>query len=141
MESSITLTAVPRKGRGRPAIVFDNKQVQHFLSDFWSLREASMAHPVLETIFTGASRLQSERQGSTRPLSASLIYKLLRQCDIITSENISGCFRSERSKSTIARYAGAARVASMFIWREIERRPSWRVQGEGYESDYLFPPI
>jgi hypothetical protein len=113
-----------RKGRGRPALAHDNQRVQAFVSGFHTVRELADCRPQIDHIFTGASLLQTEGQGSTRPMSKLRLFLALRRCDTITSkavaEALGGC-----PQATAVRYAALARVASKAIEQCLERHPDW----------------
>lgn len=88
---------------------------------YWNLRDAVKAHPYLDDIFSGASWMQPASQKSKRPLYAPALFQMLSCCQVISSKNTSLCLDGRRSKATVGRYTGAARVASLFIRRELEK--------------------
>lgn len=147
--SSMTTTDTKlKKRRGRPTKSLDNSYVQNLLQSFWNMRDAFENFPQLEDIITGVTRLQTEGQGSTRPMPRYRLYRLLSLCDVITSVRIASLLPQGYHQSTVARYTLAARVASAAIQREIERRPNWAEAAQPdspFESElldeHLFAPI
>lgn len=111
-----------RRGRGRPALVHDNRRVQECLSDYPTLEEFLGEHPRMDDVLTGAVRAQTTGHTATRPLPKKTLFVLLSGLPVIstsaTSEALRWCGYCE---TTIKRYAQAARMASLFISRELDR--------------------
>ena len=108
--------------RGRPAVALDNRRVSAYLSNFTTLSELTGLHPSMGDIFTGVSRLQTEGQGSTRPLSRRQLFHVLSMCDHITADAVAQAL-GDVSLRHAQRYAGHARVASKAIARLLDQRP------------------
>jgi hypothetical protein len=118
--------AGPRRGRGRPALAYDNKRVRAFLQMYDTLPELVRSFVVLDDVFTGAAAAQSEGQASTRPLSKHRIFAVLAHCGSISTREVEDALRwQDYSRTAIARYAAAARTASMVIARLLDQAPHW----------------
>lgn len=113
-----------RRGRGRPALVHDNRRVRDFMSVYCTPGEAVEDFPWLGHVLTGTVYLQTEGQASTRPLSKWSLFLALQLCDAISTEDVAVAIGQDYSRATIARYTATARVASKAIERELDRRPS-----------------
>lgn len=111
--------------KGRPSVALDNRRVSAYLSNFTTLSELIGLHPSIDDIFTGVSRLQTEGQGSTRPLSRRQLFHVLSVCDHITVKAVADVLGKETPghSRTAQRYAGHARVASKAIARLLDQRP------------------
>lgn len=123
-------SATPRR-RGRPTISLDNRRVRAFMSEHLSLSKLMEAHPVMDDVFTGAVRLQTEGEQHDRALSRRRVFRVLRFCDVIetatVAEVLTSGFEPVRGRSTIARYFGAARVTANAINRLLDLNPEWQV--------------
>lgn len=116
----------PRRGRGRPALAYDNNRVQAFVITYGTLPALVEALPVLDDVLTGAAAAQTEGQASTRPLSKHCIFAVLVGCDTIGTQNVGEALRwKDYSRAAIARYTAATRTASMVIARLLDQYPAW----------------
>lgn len=120
-ECTTVLSAPAPARRGRPAILFDNRRVQTFMSSFDSYLDLIEAHPLLEDVFTGASRLQTEGEDHDRPLRRARLFYGLQANEVLTSASFSGLY----SRSASARYFAAARVISRQTSRLLDQHPAW----------------
>lgn len=123
-QANTQLEGFVRSGtRGRPAIAHDNRRVRAYLSGFATLSEVTEMHPSMDDVFVGVSRLQTEGQRSTRPLSRRTLFHILSVCDTITTATVAEAMGSAPDDRHARRYAGHARVASQAIARLLEQRP------------------
>lgn len=106
-------------------MTLDNRRVSAYLSTFATLSELTGLHPSMDDIFTGVSRLQTEGQGSTRPLSRRQLFHVLSMCDHITAD---AAAQGDVSLRHAQRYAGHARVASKAIARLLDQRHGWKLR-------------
>lgn len=120
----------PRR-RGRPTINLDNRRVRAFISEHLSLSKLMEAYPVLDDVFSGAVRLQTDGEQHDRPLQRRRLFHVLRSCEVIetaaVAEVLATGFEPVRGRSTIARYFGAARVTANAISRLLDLNPEWEV--------------
>jgi len=116
-------TATPTKAKGRPTTVHCNRRVRAYLSEFTTLRELTEMHPSMDDIFVGVSRLQTEGQRSTRPLSTSKLFHILSTCEQISTATVAEAMASTPDDRSVQRYTGHARVASKAIERLLDQRP------------------
>lgn len=115
--------------RGRPAVTFDNTRVRAFLSSFdylFGLKGrrygAGDVHLSIGDIFVGVSRLQTDGQASSKPLSTGRLFHILSHCDRISTAAVTEV-APELGERQVRRYAGHARVASKAIARLLAQRP------------------
>ncbi len=112
----------PNRGRGRPALVHDNRRVQNFLLNFDSLSDLSEVHPAMGDIFAGVGMAVSEGDTAQYGICRSRIYNLLTGCTVISTSTFSEALAyAKYSAATIKRYTLAARTASVHIARELGR--------------------
>lgn len=112
----------PKRGRGRPALVHDNSLVQKFISEFPTAAAFLEEHPRMDDVLTGAARAQTAGHTATRPLSKGSLFGLLRLLPAISTVAVGDALqRHGYCATTIKRYAQAARTASVFIARELDR--------------------
>ncbi|RYZ13874.1 MAG: hypothetical protein EOO70_08190, partial [Myxococcaceae bacterium] len=122
-------TGQPTRGRGRPTIRQDNQRVQTFLSEFLTASELIEAHPIMDDVLTGAVLLETEGEKHARPLSKGRVFRVLRACEVIDTAAVANVlstgFKAISGKSTIARYAAAARVCANAIGVLLATNPAW----------------
>jgi hypothetical protein len=118
-------TTTPKRGRGRPPKDHDNRRVAAFMSHYPTAFDLGQDRPALDDVLTGATLLQTEGQGSTRPLSRLKLFMVLQHCPTISTGAVSGIFGGECSPATAVRYAAIARVASKAIASHLDRHPAW----------------
>jgi hypothetical protein len=137
-------TGQPPRGRGRPAIRQDNQRVQAFVSEFHTATELIEAHPVIDDVLTGAARLATEGEAHDRPLSKRRIFRVLSACELIDTSAVASVlstgFKAITGKSTIARYAAAARVSANAINGLLNRNPAWETLTLNSEARALDAP-
>lgn len=131
--------------RGRPAIVCDNQRVAAFLSHYPTAFDLGQDRPALDDVLTGATMLQTEGQGSTRPLSRIKLFAVLQHCPTISSKAVADIMGGECSRSQADRYTAAARVASKAIASHLDRHPAWEQEAatlaasmEAIDAPYRF---
>lgn len=125
-----TIQPAPKRRRGRPAIEHDNRRVRLFLRAFDSNSDIRDNLPTLDDVLTGIVRLQTEGQGSTRPLSRGTLLHVLQHCKTISTETVQAAMGPAYSITQVKRYALAARVASKVIDHNLNMRPSWATMAE-----------
>lgn len=113
------------KRRGRPSIEHDNQRVLAFVAHYPSAFDLGQDRPPLDDVLTGATLLQPEGQGSTRPLSKARLFIVLQRCPTISVKAVAEALGGECSPTTAVRYAAIARVASKAIARHLDRHPAW----------------
>lgn len=124
-ESARAAATTPSRGRGRPALVLDNRRVQAFIHCFDTARDLAEAMPRLDDAITGITHLQTEGQASTRPLSKLMLFRALQRCPAIDTASVAVALGREYSLATVKRYTAIARVASKAIDRLLDLHPSW----------------
>lgn len=137
--------ATAQRGRGRPSIEHDNRRVAAFMSHYRTAFDLGQDRPALDDVLTGAALLQSEGQGSTRPLSRLKLFMVLQHCPTISTGAVSEVLGGDSSRSQADRYAAAARVASKAIVMHLDRHPAWEGEAatlaafmEEIDGPYLF---
>lgn len=123
----------PKRGRGRPVSVHDNRTVHTYLGGFDSWEHVRACHPQIDDVMTGIAAAQTAGQDSTRPLSHQCVFSVLVSCEAIgTQATAAALWCKGYSRATIARYTLAARAASVLIGRLI---------GQHGWGDELISPI
>lgn len=127
------------RGRGRPPKTHDNSRVQAALVP-WFLYAGSRVEELgggeerppsltgmswLDDILSGASRMQTEGQKSTRPLDRGVILRALLRCKTIDPTSIAKAIGRDHGRAQTDRYTAAARVASKGVAAAMDRRPAW----------------
>lgn len=136
-----TVLDLPKKrGGGRPPMHHDNSRVQSFLRKFVTTKELLTVFPRLDDVLIGAGWLQTVGEAHERPLSKGKLIQVLRGCEVIETQAVTSVLAARQysppGKSTVARYAAAARVASKSIDRLLDEHPGW----ESYEGAFgLWP--
>lgn len=137
-------TGQPPRGRGRPAIRQDNQRVQAFVSEYSTATELIEAHPVIDDVLTGAARLATDGEAHDRPLSKRRIFRVLHACELIDTAAVASVlstgFRAITGKSTIARYAAAARVSANAIHGLLSKNPKWETMTVNSDARALDAP-
>lgn len=111
-----------RPKRGRPVLEHDNRRVRAFLSDYLVLSDLVETYPLLDDVLTGACAAKTEGDTATRPLSKARIFDVLAHCDVVcTRATLAVLSWANYGVATIARYTQAARTASLFVARELDR--------------------
>lgn len=123
----MTQTYPAIRRRGRPPRSLDNASVKAFLIVATHPAAPERWRGPVGDILTGATFLQSEGQGSTRPLSRRLLLRILQTCDNITSNEVSRVIARNYSRSQVDRYMASARVASKALSDLLARHPEWRL--------------
>ena len=129
------MSDIPRRGRGRPALVHDNIQVSDFLSGYNTSGGAAKAMPQIGDVFAGCVVLQTEGQDSTRSLSKRRLFRALRECKAISTVAVAEAIGRGYSRSQVARYVAAARVASKAIAPLLEAQKALSEQDDGWSDD------
>jgi hypothetical protein len=118
----------PSRGRGRPALVHDNRRVQAFMQCFDSTSAINKSMSRLDDALTGATHLRTEgpsKNDSTRPLSKRMLFRAIRQCQTIDTQSVAVALGRKYSPAAIARYTAIARVASKAIDSLLDQNPLW----------------
>jgi hypothetical protein len=121
--------------RGRPTIVHDNRRVRAFIRRFDSAFDLAEELPTVDDALTGITHLQTEGQGSTRPLSKRILFRALRECEGISSQSVAAALGRDFSRASVGRYTAIARVASKAIERILDLRPDWERCAGGLAAD------
>lgn len=111
-----------RRGRGRPVIEHDNRRVRAFIGDHPTLRDLVETYPLLDDVLTGAGSAKTGGDTAKRPLSKSRVFEVLAGCDLIcTRATLEVLEWANYGAAAIKRYTQAARTASQFVARELDR--------------------
>ncbi|MDZ4290987.1 MAG: hypothetical protein U1C47_03590 [Hydrogenophaga sp.] len=127
------------RGRGRPPKTHDNSRVQAALTPWFIYAGSGVEdHGTgddrpqsltgmswLDDILTGASRMQTEGQKSTRPLDRGVILRALLRCKTIDPTSVAEAIGRGHGRAQTDRYTAAARVASKGVAAAMDRRPAW----------------
>lgn len=101
----------------------DNRTVSNFLQPYLTCAELIDDHPRMDDVFSGALAAKSAGDSSTRTLSRGTLFHVLRACTDITTAEVERVTHGRYKPSTVAAYAGRARLASLAIARYVERQP------------------
>lgn len=133
-------TALPKKRGGRPPIRRDNRRVQTFMCKFMKTSQLLDNFPSIDDVFSGVVWLQTVGEKHDGPLSKRNLFRVLRSCEVIETTAVTAALavghNAAYSKSTVARYSAAARVASRAIARLLETHPDWEDYEEEFEEDF-----
>lgn len=119
------------RGRGRPALVHDNRRVQAFMQCFEAPSAVKHCMPGLDDVLTGITHLRTtgpKENDSTRPLSKRMLFRAIRECQTIDTQSVTLALGRKYSRAAIARYTAIARVASKAIDSLLDHNPSWESQ-------------
>jgi hypothetical protein len=109
--------------RGRPAIVHDNKRGQAFARKFACVSDLGQEFPAVDDALVGITYLQTEGQESTRPLSKRMLFRVIQECEAISSKAVAEALGRSYSLAAVGRYTAIARVASRAIDRFLDQNP------------------
>lgn len=101
----------------------DNRTVSEFLQPYLTCAELVDDYPRMDDIFSGALAAKTPGDSSTRTLSRGTLFHVLRACADITTAEVERVTHGRYKPSTLAAYAGRARLASLAIARYVEHLP------------------
>jgi hypothetical protein len=108
----------PERSKGRKPVVLDNADlVQLFDGVVWSMKECTLP-PTFEDVFHGVVRL--DMNGNTRPLSTTVVYRLLSKLDKLSTAIISDALGVGERQAQ--RYMQACGLIQLLIRREVVKR-------------------
>ncbi len=128
------LKAATPRGRGRPPITTDNRRVQEFVCCFVTAHELCETYPRIDDVLEGAVQAQTIGEAHTRPLSRSKLFLVLQCCSVVSTASVAEVL-PDASASTVARYAAAARVASMAIAKLLDGHLGWELTVDRWAMD------
>lgn len=114
---------------GRPPRAHDNTRVAAFMGSCLEVGELLDNWPRVDDILTGAVQLQTEGQGSTRPMSKRRLFQVLRSCPVIGTHATALALGLDNSLTTAKRYAAAAGVASRAVLALLVADPRYEAAG------------
>lgn len=101
----------------------DNRRVRTFLDNYPTMRSLLQDVPGMDDVLSGIAAAKSPGDTAKRPLSRGCLFRLLAECDVIsTSSAVEVLSGEDYCAASIKRYTLAARTASQFIARELGRR-------------------
>lgn len=115
--------------RGRPPRAHDNARVSAFMGSYLEVGELLECWPRMDDILTGVAHLQSEGQGSTRPMSKRLLFRVLRSCPLISTQAAAVALGLRYSLTSAKRYAASAVVASRAVLALLVADPRYEAAG------------
>lgn len=117
-EWTYTIKPDPERTKGRKPVVLDNADlVQLFDGVVFSMKECTLPSS-FEDIFYGVVRL--DMNGNTRPLSTTVVYRLLSKLDRLSTAIISDALGIGERQAQ--RYMMACSIIQLLIRREVVKR-------------------
>lgn len=116
--------------RGRPARTHDNTLVRDFVRGFWNVAEMQERYPRIEDVLTGTLALRTAGDTSSRNLSRSKLFHILRWVDRISVREVQALLGEQYAERTCQKYTVAATVASRALENFIGALPEAKAEQE-----------
>lgn len=99
----------------------DNSTCKAFLQDYLTFSDVCSSHPGVEDLLTGSLQLASPGSTSTRPLRRSVVFHVLKSCQILSVSATDRTTSGRYSRQQAEAYTSLARVVSRAVSAYLER--------------------